>query len=148
MIVGLSCHICISLVQFGTFEWDGPICKQIHLQGMMMTNRDWVKEFPVAITVVDTEGVILEMNDKSAETFKADGGRALIGTNSLECHPEPSRTRLRQLLKSPQPNLYTIERGGKKKLICQMPWRQAGNFSGIVELSIELPAELPHFVRD
>ena len=113
-----------------------------------MTNRDWVKEFPAAVTVVDTEGVILEMNDKSAETFKSDGGMALVGTNSLDCHPEPSRTKLRQLLQSPRPNLYTIEKSGVRKLICQLPWSREGRFSGIVELSIELPADLPHFVRD
>jgi hypothetical protein len=113
-----------------------------------MTNRDWVKELPIAVTVVDTEGVILEMNDKSAETFKSDGGMALVGTNSLDCHPEPSRTKLDQLLQSPRPNLYTIEKAGVKKLICQIPWRREGKFSGIVELSIELPADLPHFVRD
>ncbi len=113
-----------------------------------MTKHDWVKEFPLAITVVNTEGVILEMNDKSAETFKSDGGMALIGTNSLACHPEPSRTKLQQQLQAPKANLYTIEKAGVKKLICQIPWRREGKFSGIVELSIELPADLPHFVRD
>ncbi len=113
-----------------------------------MTKHDWVQEFPVAITVINTAGVILEMNDKSADTFKADGGMALIGTNSLACHPEPSRTKLQQMLETPKANLYTIEKAGKKKLICQIPWHHEGRFSGIVELSIELPAELPHFVRD
>ena len=113
-----------------------------------MKKQDWVKELPVAVTVVNTEGVILEMNDKSAETFKSDGGRALIGTNSLACHPEPSRSKLLQMLQAPQANLYTIEKGGVKKLICQLPWHREGKYSGIVELSIELPADLPHFVRD
>lgn len=113
-----------------------------------MTKHDWIKEFPVAITVVDNEGVILEMNDKSADTFKSDGGRALIGANSLACHPEPSRTKLEQLLQRPRANLYTIEKAGTKKLICQIPWHREGKFSGIVELSIVLPDDLPHFVRD
>jgi hypothetical protein len=112
-----------------------------------MGKNDWTKEFPVAITVVDPEGVILEMNDKSASTFAADGGMALIGTNSLDCHPEPSRTKLRRMLEEPKPNLYTIEKAGVKKLICQIPWKTDGKFAGIVELSIELPSELPHFVR-
>jgi len=107
-----------------------------------MANHDWVKEFPAAITVMDTEGVILEMNDKSAVTFSSDGGRELIGKNSLACHPEPSRTKLQQLLQAPKANLYTIEKAGVKKLICQLPWHRDGKFSGIVELSIELPAEL------
>ncbi len=113
-----------------------------------MATKDWVKEIPIAVTVIDTDGVILEMNDKSAATFQADGGLDLLGTNSLACHPEPSRTKLQQLLRAPKANLYTIEKGGIKKLICQIPWRQDGKFAGIVELSIELPADLPHFVRD
>jgi transcriptional regulator with PAS, ATPase and Fis domain len=113
-----------------------------------MAHYDWVKECPVAITVIDAEGILLEMNDKSAATLAADGGRNLIGTNSLDCHPEPARTRLRQLLQEQTANLYTIEKAGKKKLICQIPWRQEGAFAGLVELAIELPAELPHFVRD
>ncbi len=113
-----------------------------------MATKDWVKELPIAVTVIDASGVILEMNDKSAATFQADGGLALLGTNSLACHPEPSRSKLQQLLQTPKANLYTIEKGGIKKLICQIPWRRDGKFAGIVELSIELPADLPHFVRD
>ena len=113
-----------------------------------MKKHDWTKEFPSAITVVDADGVILEMNEKSAATFAADGGKDLIGTNSLDCHPEPSRTKLLQLLKEPKANIYTIEKAGKRKMICQMPWYQEGAFSGIVELAIELPVEMPHFKRD
>ncbi len=113
-----------------------------------MAKHEWVKEFPVAITVVNADGVILEMNDKSAESFKSDGGLSLVGTDSLACHPEPSRTKLQQLLREPKANLYTIEKAGVKKLICQIPWQREGKSSGIVELSIVLPADLPHFVRD
>lgn len=113
-----------------------------------MTSNEWTKELPIAITVIDTDGVILEMNDKSAESFNSDGGMALVGTDCLDCHPEPSRTKLQHLLETQKSNLYTIEKGGVKKLICQIPWRSEGKCSGIVELSIELPADLPHFVRD
>jgi len=116
--------------------------------GSVMTNHPWVTEFPAAITVVDTEGVILEMNDRSAVTFASDGGAELIGKNSLACHPEPSRSKLRQLLREQQANLYTIEKAGVKKLIAQIPWYRDGKFSGMVELAIEIPAEMPHFVRD
>jgi transcriptional regulator with PAS, ATPase and Fis domain len=113
-----------------------------------MTDSPWVKEFPAAITVIDTEGVILEMNDRSVMTFASDGGAALIGKNSLECHPEPSRSKLRQLLAERRANLYTIEKAGVKKLIAQIPWYQNGKFSGMVELAVEIPADMPHFVRD
>jgi transcriptional regulator with PAS, ATPase and Fis domain len=113
----------------------------------MSSPLDWVNEFGAAVTVCDRDGVIVAMNDKSARTFEADGGRALIGTNLLACHPEPSRTQVAELLAAPRVNAYTIEKRGVKKLIYQAPWFEAGQFRGLVELSLELPAELPHFVR-
>ena len=113
-----------------------------------MSHHAWVKEFPYAVTVLDAEGVIVDMNDQAAAAFAADGGTGLIGTNALDCHPEPSRSKLQQLLQEPKANLYTIEKAGIKKLICQAPWYKEGKFSGIVELSNVIPAEVPHFVRD
>ena len=113
-----------------------------------MIDDSWTKEFPCAITVVDTEGMILEMNDRSAATFAADGGRELIGKSVLACHPEPALTKLKDQLAHPKPNIYTIEKAGLRKMICQIPWYRAGLFAGLVELSIELPAEIPHFKRD
>ena len=110
--------------------------------------NDWVKEFPAAVTVCDAQGVLLEMNDKSIVTFQADGGAALIGTNLLDCHPEPSRTQLAGLLKDGKVNAYTIEKNGKKKLIYQTPWSVDGVYRGLVELSLEIPFDMPHFVRD
>ncbi len=44
---------------------------------------------------------------------------------------------------------YTREKAGKKKLIYQTPWFDTeGAAAGIVECSMELPEEIPHFVRD
>jgi len=109
---------------------------------------DWTKEFPGAITVCDTEGRITFMNDRSKEDFAADGGAELIGRNVLDCHPEPARTKLAGLLASGRPNVYTIEKRGKKKLIFQAPWFRDGALSGLVELSFEIPRDMPHFKRD
>ena len=95
----------------------------------------WVKEFPGAVTVCDPDGIILEMNDKSAMTFEKDGGVALIGKNVFDCHPEPARTELKRLLESRQPNIYTIEKNGD------------GEYAGFIELSLEVPFDMPHFVR-
>ncbi len=112
-----------------------------------MSNPHWSQELPLAITVCDRDGIILEMNDRSALTFAQDGGRELIGKSLLDCHPEPSRSKLMAMLKSPAPNTYTIEKAGVKKLIHQTPWFQDGGFAGIVEFSLEIPWEMPHFVR-
>ncbi len=112
-----------------------------------MGRHEWVNEFPGAVTVCDPLGVILEMNDRAAEVFAADGGKALIGTNLLDCHPEPSRTTLRQMLEAERANVYTIEKNGVKKLIYQVPWTRDGAYAGFVELGLEIPFEMPHFVR-
>ena len=112
-----------------------------------MNELDWIKEFPAAVTVCDEEGVILEMNDKAAKTFEKDGGRKLIGSNMLDCHPEPARAKTERLLAVREKNVYTIEKNGVKKLIYQSPWYRDGNYAGFVELSLEIPFELPHFIR-
>jgi hypothetical protein len=112
-----------------------------------MPAAEWVEEFPGAVTVCDADGIILEMNARSAAVFAADGGRALIGTNALDCHPERARAIMRDMLAAGQKNVYTIEKNGVKKLIYQSPWYRAGAYAGFVELSLEIPAEMPHFVR-
>jgi PAS domain-containing protein len=108
---------------------------------------EWAQELPAAITVCDTEGIILSLNDRACATFEADGGAALIGTNVLACHPEPARTLLAAMLREQKTNVYTIEKQGARKLIFQSPWFENGAYRGFVEISIPLPAGMPHFVR-
>ena len=112
-----------------------------------MNEHAWIKEFPAAVTVGDTDAVILEMNDKAARTFEKDGGYKLIGANMLDCHPEPARTKTQRLLAAREKNIYTIEKNGVKKLIYQSPWYQNGEYAGFVELSLEIPFEMEHFIR-
>jgi hypothetical protein len=112
-----------------------------------MADHEWVLAFPGAVTVCDRDGILLEMNERSAASFADDGGAARIGTNALDCHPEPSRTKFAGLLASGRTNVYTIEKNGVKKLIYQAPWYRDGKYAGFVELSLESPFELPHFVR-
>lgn len=107
----------------------------------------WVHEFPAAVTVCDRQGIILSMNQKAADTFAKYGGSALLGQNALDCHPEPSRTKLLQLLESGSSNVYTIEKDGIKKMIYQSPWYQQGVYAGFVEISLPIPFEVPHFIR-
>jgi transcriptional regulator with PAS, ATPase and Fis domain len=112
-----------------------------------MSEHNWIKEFPAAVTVCDATGIILEMNDRAAQTFEKDGGYALVGKNMLDCHPEPARGKVREMLASHQKNVYTIEKNGVKKLIFQSPWFKHNEYAGFVELSLEIPFEMPHFVR-
>lgn len=107
----------------------------------------WTHELPYAITVCDREGVIIYMNERSCATFEKYGGAALIGKNLTECHPEPARSKLLELLRTQGTNAYTIEKNGQKKLIYQAPWFEEGQYMGLVELSLVLPSNLPHFIR-
>lgn len=109
--------------------------------------NDWIKEFPSAVTVCDKEGIVLEMNEKAQKTFEKDGGIALIGKNLFDCHPEGAKIKVIGLLSKKQTNVYTIEKNGIKKMIYQSPWLENGEFAGFVEMSLEIPMEIPHFIR-
>jgi len=114
---------------------------------MNMQEHNWVDSVPFAITVCDKEGVIIEMNEKSALTFAKDGGKQLIGKSLYGCHsPKDNRT-IADMMAGAVTNVYTIEREGKKKMIYQCPWYQNGELGGLVEISFALPDEVPHFNR-
>ncbi|MHB8930427.1 MAG: diguanylate cyclase [Melioribacteraceae bacterium] len=110
-------------------------------------NSKWIKEFPAAITVCDTNGIITGMNEKSATVFENDGGYELIGRNMFGCHTDVSKEKIKEIMNKQKPNIYTIEKNGKKKFIYQSPWFENGEIKGLVELSIEIPFEMPHFIR-
>lgn len=112
-----------------------------------MTYPAWIEGFPGAITVCDRDGVILFMNAQAQSVFAAEGGAALIGSNLLDCHPEAARKKLVEMMKNQQANVYTIEKKGRKKLIYQTPWYEEGQYAGFVELSLVIPSEMPHFIR-
>jgi transcriptional regulator with PAS, ATPase and Fis domain len=114
----------------------------------MSKENAWIKEFPAAITVSDPDGIILEMNDKAAKSMAKDGGRALIGKNMLDCHPDPARGKLERLMDERRANAYTIEKNGVKKFIYQSPWFKDGRYAGFIEFSFEIPFEMPHFIRE
>lgn len=108
----------------------------------------WVEKFAGAVIVSDRDGIILELNARAAANYAKEGGLQLIGQNMLDCHPEPARSKLRTLMENQTTNVYTIEKKGLKKLIYQAPWYAAdGSYAGFIELSMEIPAQMPHFVR-
>lgn len=113
-----------------------------------MINPDWTKEFPGTITVCDTEGKILAMNDMEAEYFKNQGGLDLIGSNLFECHNPASGETIKTMMKSVKGNIYITDTKGLKELVIQSSWYQDGLFSGLVEIIIELKGEIPILVKD
>lgn len=105
-------------------------------------------ETDFAVTITDIDNKIVYMNDKAKKTFEKYGGGKLIGTDLLVCHSQKSQEIIKELLNSNKTNVYTIEKNGIKKLIYQTPWLENGIVSGLIELSLELPSDMPHFKRD
>jgi transcriptional regulator with PAS, ATPase and Fis domain len=100
------------------------------------------------VIVCDAEGIIIYMNETAIRNYANDGGGALIGQNLMDCHNENSRRKILEIMKTHQKNVYTIEKRGRKKIIHQAPWMDGDVFKGIVELSLEIPFEMPHYKRD
>ncbi len=107
----------------------------------------WVEEMPASVTVAAADGTITYLNRVALETFKEEGGASLVGTSLFDCHPEPARSRLREMYAAEMPNHYTISKKGRKKIIHQIPWFEAGEFAGFVEVSFVIPEAMPHFDR-
>ena len=109
--------------------------------------QDWAKELPMAVTVTDKNGIIIYMNDKSIETFANYGGDKLIGTELNAWHNPHSVEIINAMISENKANSYTISKNGVKKLIHQTPYFEGGEYAGLVEFSIVLPEEMPHFDR-
>lgn len=105
----------------------------------------WAEDINCAVTVCDINGIIIYMNSKARETFAAHGD--LIGKNLFDCHKPESAAKIRHMLASGESNAYTITKNGQHKVIYQTPWRKDGEIAGMVEISMVVDAEMPHYIR-
>lgn len=105
------------------------------------------KSLPFAVTACNNEGIIIYMNEKSCATFLKNGEGSLIGKSLFDCHNPKSIDKIKEILNTGIPNSYTIEKNGLKKLIYQCPWFKNDKIAGLVEISLVIPFEMPHFVR-
>ena len=55
------------------------------------------EEADLAVTICDREGRIIEMNQQSRQV-NLKPGQDLIGRNVLDCHPEPARSLLAEMM--------------------------------------------------
>lgn len=110
-----------------------------------MKDYEWAEGINCAVTVCDAEATIVYMNRKSRETYKKHGN--LIGKNLMDCHGERSRGIIRRLLDEGGANAYTIEKDGLRKMIYQTAFSDDGKVGGLVEISMVIPDELPHYIR-
>ena len=112
----------------------------------MENNFDWAEGMACAVTAADAEGVITYMNRRARETYKKHGN--LVGKSLYGCHGERAAAIIRRLLAEGGTNSYTIEKNGQRKMIYQTAVTTAdGRVEGIVEVSMVIPGELPHYVR-
>lgn len=107
---------------------------------------DWAQGIGCAVTVCDAEGRILYMNELSRQTFARHGD--IIGHSLFDYHPERAQQMIRHMLATGETNAYTIRKNGRMKVIYQTPWRRDGEIAGLVEISIPLPDDMPHYDRD
>lgn len=109
---------------------------------------DWAMGMNCAITVCDKDCRIIYMNEKSRLTFANRGGAALIGHDLTGYHNERSQSIIRHMLATGESNCYTISKQGQHKMIYQTPWRdENGSVGGLVEISMVIPENLPHYDR-
>ena len=109
---------------------------------------EWAEGMNCAVTVVDRDCRIIFMNERSRSTFASKGGGDLVGHNIMDYHNERSQGIIRRLLEEGGSNVYTISKGGLKKLIYQTAWCGSdGEIGGLVELSMVIPEEMPHYIR-
>lgn len=98
----------------------------------------WSNEVDFPVTLCDKDGLIVGMNKKSIEFFKNEGGADLLGTSLISCHPEPSRTKLLDLLANPRANTYISQNDTTKMLVHETPWYIDGAYMGFVEILVTI----------
>ena len=52
------------------------------------------------------------------------------------------------MLETGEANAYTITKHGQRKMIYQTPWRRDGRVAGLIEISMVIPSDMPHYDRD
>lgn len=110
-----------------------------------MEGVDFFKGSAVATTVCDINGTVIYQNDVAMSVL-GDGNA--MGRNLKECHKPETWNKIVEMLNNGTTNAYTIEKGDVKKLIYQTPWYDSnGKVAGLIEYSIVLPNNMPHFVR-
>ena len=110
-----------------------------------MEKFDWAEEIGCGVTVSDLDSVVIYQNKRARKIFESYGN--LIGKNLKDCHGAKSWEMIQRFLETGESNSYTIEKNGVKKLIHHTPMMKDGKSAGLVEFSIEIPFEMPHFVR-
>lgn len=101
-----------------------------------------------AVTVCDREGVVLYQN---AKAVLRDGD--VLGRNLFDCHKESSARMIRRMIAEGSGHTYETVHSSpdavcSRSFIHQTPWYAAdGSVAGLIEIDIDLPAEVPVYSR-
>ena len=87
------------------------------------------------------------MNKKAIESFRAEGGKKLIGSNLMDCHPEPALSKLKRMMRNRQSNVYTVTKGRTKKIVLETPWYENNEYRGFVEIELPLTNRIHNLIR-
>ncbi|MBN1634262.1 MAG: diguanylate cyclase [Ignavibacteria bacterium] len=109
---------------------------------------DWHEYFSESIIVCDKDLTIIYLNKTALKSLSEEQRKNITGSNLLDYHNEDSNKKILGVKENLKPNVYTIEKAGKKKLIYQSLLLENNKFKGIVELSMVIPEVLLHFKRD
>jgi hypothetical protein len=88
------------------------------------------------------------MNDKAAEATAKEGGKSLVGKSLMDCHPPKAQKRIKEVMASNQPYVFTIEKKGVRKMVYDGRWTKNGRVGGLVEIYFELPSRIKKLVRN
>lgn len=108
----------------------------------------WIEDCPFPIKACDKDANLVFINGKAAKNAEKLGGKSLVGKNILAFHKPQSQEKLKKLIAEGSCNVYSIEKKGKKSLVYQLPWIEGGKVCGMVEMTLPLPDDIPHYVRD
>lgn len=116
--------------------------------GVKVPSFVWTEDYPAAVTVCDSKGIIIAMNRQAIEQFKKRGGEQLIGSSLFSCHPESANRMIRSQLETQQANIYITQTKTGYKLVQQVPWYRDGTFAGLVETISPVNGNIPVKQRD
>lgn len=103
----------------------------------------WITTLDCNVTVCNTACELIYMNEKAEKMYGSD----ILGKSLRDCHTDASWAKMEHIIATGESNSYTIEKRGVKKMIHQLPYYQNGKVAGIVELSVVIPFDAPHYIR-
>ena len=107
----------------------------------------WLEKLPCSVMICDKNYKILYMNEMSAKDHAKDGGKKMVGTDLMDCHPLEAQAKMRKMLTSAQPNVYTMQWKKKKKLVYQCQWKRGRSVGGLFQLVFKIPEDIPNIVK-